>query len=77
VSLMIPHAVGPFSSGEMPIADTSRIEDIESKHQRIREFLTEHQLDAVLLQRPENFAWMTSGGTIPGAGRRKRLRRFS
>jgi len=65
---MIPHAVGPFSSGEMPIADTSRIEDIESKHQRIREFLTEHQLDAVLLQRPENFAWMTSGGDNTGRG---------
>jgi len=65
---MIPHTVGPFSSGEMPIADTSRIEDIESKHQRIREFLTEQQLDAVLLQQPENFSWLTSGGDNTGKG---------
>lgn len=52
----------------MPIADTSRIEDIEAKHQRIREFLTERQLDAVLLQRAENFSWMTSGGDSTGKG---------
>lgn len=65
---MIPHAVGPFSSGEMPIADTSRIEDIEAKHQRVREFLVEQELDAILLQEPENFAWMTSGGDSTGRG---------
>jgi len=46
--LMIPHAVGPFSSGEMPVADAGRIEDIEAKHQRLRDFLVEQQLDALL-----------------------------
>lgn len=65
---MVPHTVGPFSSGEMPTADIARIEDLETKHRRIIELMSEQGLDAVLIQQPENFAWFTSGGDNTGRG---------
>lgn len=40
---------------------SDRIADVETKQRMIAEFLREHCFDAVLLQSPGNFAWMTSG----------------
>ncbi|MCC6389338.1 MAG: M24 family metallopeptidase [Bryobacterales bacterium] len=36
--------------------------EIRLKEARVREFLERHQLDALVLGRQDNFAWLTSGG---------------
>ena len=41
-----------------------RREDIELKHQRIREFLDANELDGVVLGRADSVAWFTSGGDL-------------
>lgn len=51
----------PVSSGEFPAINPDRSIDIEHKHSRVCEFLETHRYDALLLQRPGNFAWFTSG----------------
>ncbi|VAX38720.1 hypothetical protein MNBD_PLANCTO02-2631 [hydrothermal vent metagenome] len=56
------------SSGEIPLADYDRIIDVKQKHQQIADFLQAHQYDAVILQSPHNFSWMTSGGDNSRAG---------
>lgn len=58
----VENLVSPHSSGEFPIADPERFDDIERKHHRIADLLAAHELDALLIQKPSNFAWMTSGG---------------
>lgn len=41
-----------------------RRDDVEIKHQRIREFLDRNDHDAVVLGRAESVAWFTSGGDL-------------
>ncbi len=55
-------------SGEIPQVDHDRFVDVDQKHQQIAEFLKSHQYDAVILQHPHNFSWMTSGGDNSRAG---------
>jgi Xaa-Pro aminopeptidase len=40
----------------------SQIEERKAKHQRVREYLQSHGLDAVLLSRRCNYSWFTCGG---------------
>jgi len=62
--------LGPFSSGEIPVCDPARIDDVESKHGRLRALIAEQGVDGILLRRSENLAWFTSGGGLvrPGSG---------
>ncbi len=54
------------SSGELPTFSPERSNDIEQKHRRIAEFLRAKRYSALLLQRPSNLAWFTSGADFPG-----------
>src|ERR1700722_11792260 len=54
--------VGPMSSSEFQIVDGDRLADIQHKHAAVKQLLAAEQLVAILLQRPLNFAWFTSGG---------------
>ena len=60
--------IDPVSSGEMPIVDPDRLVDIEQKHRRVAEFLELHGYDALLLTKPGNFSWFTSGGNCARSG---------
>ena len=42
-------------------AHADRTADVESKHRLVTGFLREHRYDALLLLKPGNFAWFTSG----------------
>ena len=55
----------PLSSGEFEITDPDRSEDIDRKQERLTGFLTRKKYDAILLRRPCNFAWITSGARCP------------
>lgn len=68
MSIVVSEANRPLSSGEFQITDIERADDIDRKQQRVAEFLKEHQYDALLLQRPANFAWFTSGASCPQVG---------
>ncbi len=46
----------------MPDAVRQRREEVDDKHRLVAEFLTRHQLDAVLLRRHDSIAWFTAGG---------------
>ena len=54
--------VGPMSSAEFQTVDSDRLADIKHKHEAISRLLESRQLDALLLKRPFNFSWFTSGG---------------
>ena len=59
----------PFqSSGELPVISPERASDIDFKHELVAEFLKEHRLAALLLQRPANLAWFTSGADFTRHG---------
>lgn len=58
----------PVSSGEMPTPDFERLADIEHKHQVVAAFLESRRYDALLLQKPMHFAWLTSGGDCSRGG---------
>ena len=45
-----------------------RAADIAEKQKRVAEFLQHHAFNALLLQRPENVAWMTAGADVTRAG---------
>ncbi len=51
----------PLSSASFVVGDADRLEEIERKQQRVAAFLDENGFDALLLQRPANFAWFTTG----------------
>lgn len=52
----------PFqSSGELPVISPERAHDIDQKHERVAQFLKENRFAALVLQRPANLAWFTSG----------------
>ena len=55
----------PVSSGEFDVTDPDRSEDVDRKQERIAGLLARKKYDAVLLRRPCNFAWLTSGATCP------------
>lgn len=60
----------PFqSSGELPVINPERADDIDQKHRRVAQFLKEDRFSALLLQQPCNLAWLTSGAdfTRPGS----------
>jgi Xaa-Pro dipeptidase len=61
-STIIYGHLGHASSGEIPINTPERGLDIEQKHRQVAAFLKSNQYDALLLQEPHNFAWLTSGG---------------
>jgi len=58
----------PLSSGEFDITDPDRYEDVDRKQERIAGFLARKKYDGVLLRRPCNFAWFTSGAECPLRG---------
>ncbi len=51
-----------MSSAEFEVVDHGRLADIERKQALIADFLTQRNLDGLLLTRPSNFAWFTAGG---------------
>ncbi|MFO1093235.1 MAG: hypothetical protein U0992_07960 [Planctomycetaceae bacterium] len=59
----------PVSSGELQILDPERATEVDRRHQLLAAYLELRGDDALLLQRPSNFAWLTCGGnnTLPGA----------
>ena len=59
---------GPMSSSEFQTIDVDRVSDIQHKHTVVTQFLESRQFDALLLQRPLNFSWFTSGGDCSRAG---------
>lgn len=58
----------PWSSAEYATIDVPRLTAISQRHQAIGELLRIEQLDAVLLQLPENIAWLTAGGAWKQGG---------
>jgi len=68
MSMMMQAVSEPMSSSEIPATDAERLADVERKHARIAEFLSERGYDALLLQTPANFAWFTSGGDSTRGG---------
>jgi Xaa-Pro dipeptidase len=59
---------GPMSSSEFQTIDVDRVSDIQHKHTAVTQFLESRRFDALLLQRPSNFSWFTSGGDCSRAG---------
>lgn len=57
----IIRAEEPLSSGDFDIHDLDRLGDISERQEAIAKLLTEMRLDAMLISRPENFAWFTGG----------------
>ncbi|WP_417847511.1 M24 family metallopeptidase [Thalassoglobus sp.] len=53
----------PVSSGEIQAIDIGRVEEIERKHALLVEYLRLNNFDALLIQHPANYAWLTAGGT--------------
>ncbi len=49
------------SSGELPVFSPERATDIDQKHEQVAKFLKANRYSALLLQRPSNLAWFTSG----------------
>lgn len=68
MSLGIQTLSHPLSSGEFDFTDPERYDDVDRKQKLISEFLEQRGYDAVLLQRPANFAWFTSGAGMPRLG---------
>lgn len=52
----------------MLVQDVSRLDDVEVKHDRVRELLIASGADALLLQDPVNIAWFTAGTDIQRHG---------
>ncbi len=53
--------IEPISSTEINVYDMQRREIIDQRQARLVELLKKQKLDAVLIRRPENFAWFTCG----------------
>jgi Xaa-Pro dipeptidase len=62
MSMLTFESSDPASSGEIQTVNPERAVDIEHKHRVVGHFLKSHHYDAILLQKPSNFAWFTSGG---------------
>ena len=63
MSTSLPSVLEPVSSDNLQTVDLDRLHEVERRHALVSEYLTLRNLDAVLLLRPENFAWMTCGGS--------------
>lgn len=46
------------------IQDTTRLEDVEIKHERVRRLLDQAGADALLLQEPASISWFTAGADL-------------
>ncbi|MDG1897465.1 MAG: M24 family metallopeptidase [Fuerstiella sp.] len=46
------------------LQDAARLQDVEVKHDRVRQLLNSTGSDALLLQNPENIAWFTAGADL-------------
>lgn len=55
-------AYEPVSSGEFQVIDLERAGEVERRHQLLASYLDLHDDDALIVQRPSNFAWLTCGG---------------
>ncbi|MBL8851423.1 MAG: hypothetical protein JNG89_17195 [Planctomycetaceae bacterium] len=55
-------AFEPVSSGEIQVLDRERAEEVDRRHQALAAYLELRGDDALLIQRPSNFAWLTCGG---------------
>lgn len=53
--------IEPISSTEINVDDMRRREVIDRRHAQVIDLLKKHKLDAILIRRPENFAWSTCG----------------
>lgn len=58
----------PLSSGEFDILDHERLDDIGDRQLLLAGLLREKNLDALLVSRPENFAWLTGGADASRGG---------
>lgn len=56
------------SSGELPVISPERAADIDQKHERVGDFLKRQRCSALLLQRPSNLSWFTSGADFTRGG---------
>ena len=58
-----------MSSGEIPLVDPDRADEVDRRHHQLAEFLSETGHDGMLLTRPHNLAWLSVGGeSRRGAG---------
>ena len=55
-------AYDPVSSGEFQVVDLERAGEVERRHELLASYLDLHDDDALVIQRPSNFAWLTCGG---------------
>lgn len=62
----LPANAGPADNADAALAD--RMADVDRKHRVIADFLREHRFDALLLRKPGNFSWLTSGADNTRAG---------
>lgn len=53
---------GQISSGEIRLPDVDRYDEVDRKHKLLAEYLQLKQLDGLILERSENFSWLTCGG---------------
>lgn len=56
------------SSGELPVFSPERAIDIDQKHEQVAKFLKVNRYSALLLQKPSNLAWFTSGADFTRGG---------
>lgn len=68
MTIVAVNAHAPISSGEIPTTDPRRAIDVDQKQQQVIELLEKNQLDALLLQSPENIAWFTAGADLTRSG---------
>lgn len=68
MTIVAVNAHAPISSGEIPTSDPRRAIDVDHKQEQVIDFLEESQLDALLLQSPENIAWFTTGADLTRSG---------
>tara|TARA_R110002095_G_scaffold209879_1_gene196721 strand:- start:1838 stop:3001 length:1164 start_codon:yes stop_codon:yes gene_type:complete len=68
MTIVAVNAHAPISSGEISTTDPRRAIDVDQKQQQIITFLEQNDLDAVLLQSPENLAWFTAGADLTRSG---------
>jgi Xaa-Pro aminopeptidase len=57
-----PSVLDPVSTDNLQLVDLDRLHEVERRHALLAEYLSLRNLDALLLQRPENFAWLSCGG---------------
>ncbi|QDU10244.1 M24 family metallopeptidase [Gimesia aquarii] len=68
MTIVAVNAHAPISSGEIPTTDPRRALDVDQKQQQVVELLEKNQLDALLLQAPDNIAWFTGGADLTRPG---------